>query len=398
MMAEVHSRAGMSTSRFALFAFGFRPFFLGAGLMAVITPVAWILMYLSGTHVSLYYPGVVWHSHEMIFGYTVAVIAGFLLTAVSNWSGRPTARGILLAALFALWALARIHAWTGLGLPPVALAVIDGLFLPSLALALALPLIRAGQFRNLLFVPLLLVFTVANALVHLELLGVAWGSSRVGLTLALDLVMLLIVIIGGRVIPFFIERAVAGAAPRGRAWLERAVVLGMLAWMVLDVARPGSAWTAAAAGLAAVLNALRLAGWHVRGLWRVPLLWVLWLGYAWLVLGLAMQAAGAGGLVPPSLAVHALTAGAIGVLTLGMMARVALGHTGRAMHAALPTVMAFALVNAAAVARVILPLVEPRFLTHWLVAATVLWVAAFALFLAVYAPMLIQPRVDGRPG
>jgi len=388
----------MRRIHFTLFASGFRPFFLMAGIFAVILMALWAGAFVINRPLTTYYGMTGWHSHEMIFGYACAVIAGFLLTAVKNWTGMETAKGPPLAGLSALWLAGRIMPFFPGGLPPWLIALVDLLFLPALALSLAIPLVRGGQKRNLFFIPLLGAFALADLLVHLELFGFAYGSARAGNFLALDLIILLIVIMGGRVIPFFTERALSGVSPRRWQWLEWSSIASVIAFMLAELFLPGSIPAGVMAGLAAASNGLRLAGWYTKRFWAVPLLWVLHLGYAWVVVGFCLKTLAALDLVPPQLTLHAFTVGGIGVLTLGMMARVSLGHTGRPLKAAGPVAFAFALINLAAVLRGIAPIIFPYWLLQLVALSGGLWILSFLIFVVIYTPILISPRVDGLPG
>jgi uncharacterized protein involved in response to NO len=385
------SRAG---ARWAPFALGFRPFFLLAGVAAVVLIAIWAVAFALGTTMGSYYGFIGWHSHEMLFGYSAAVVAGFLLTAARNWTGVQTVRGLRLALLAALWLAARVLAF--LPVPPWLNAAVDLAFLPLVMLALLFPVLRARHYKSLLFVALLLALSGANLLVHLELLGIA-ATAGAGTYLAVGLILLIIVIMGGRVIPFFTEKGVDGFQRREWPWLERIAPLSVLLVGVVDAVVPQPVPVALSAGAAALINGVRLAGWYTHGIWRVPLLWVLQVGYAWLVLGLALKALAAAGGFGTLLALHALTIGAIGGITLGMMARVSLGHTGRML--APPAVMAwaFGLLYGAALVRVFLPLLNDSYAASVVLAAA-FWTAAFALFLFSYALILLKPRVDGLPG
>ncbi|MEK7230316.1 MAG: NnrS family protein [Candidatus Binatota bacterium] len=388
----------MRRIHFTLFALGFRPFFLMAGIFAVILMAIWAGAFVTNRPLTTYYGMTGWHSHEMIFGYACAVIAGFLLTAVRNWTGMETAKGPPLAGLSALWLAGRIMPFFPGGLPPWLIALVDLLFLPALALSLAIPLVRGGQKRNLFFIPLLGAFALADLLVHLELFGFAYGSARAGNFLALDLIILLIVIMGGRVIPFFTERALSGVSPRKWQWLEWSSIASVIAFMLAELFLPGSIPAGVMAGLAAASNGLRLAGWYTKRFWAVPLLWVLHLGYAWVVVGFCLKTLAVLDLVPPQLTLHAFTVGGIGVLTLGMMARVSLGHTGRPLKAAGPVAFAFALINLAAVLRGIVPIIFPYWFLQLVALSGGLWILSFLIFVVIYTPILISPRVDGGLG
>ncbi|HEY5658048.1 MAG TPA: NnrS family protein [Myxococcota bacterium] len=392
------SESGAAASGTALFALGFRPFFLLAMLSAALLIAPWTLVHRGALAFHTYYGALPWHAHEMMFGYTTAVVAGFLLTAVSRWTDRETARGGLLAALALLWLAGRAAPYLQGLLPNPVIAALDLSFLPALAAVLAIPLVRSGAGRNLIFVPVLLLLFAANGLSHAGPLSGALATSRTGLYLGVDIVLLMIAIIGGRVIPFFTERALAGAAPRRWTWLEAIAIGSVVAFALARAVSAPAPVVGGVAAVAACAHALRLAGWHARGVWSVPLLWVLFLGYAWMVIGFALTASTALGPTPSFLALHAFTTGAIGVMTLGMMARVSLGHTGRPLKPAGATVAAFALINLSAALRVLAPLAFPIRTADLIALSALLWVAAFALALTAYAGILVRPRADGLPG
>ncbi len=380
----------------APFALGFRPFFLLAGVAAVVLLAVWGWAYAGGHMLHNYYGYIGWHSHEMVFGYSSAVIAGFLLTAARNWTGVQTLRGLPLALLALLWLLARITPFLP-DVPPPLTALLDLAFLPLFAVALAIPLLRARHYKSLMFVVVAVVMSAANLLVHLEHLGVMQESARAGIYLAVDFILLAIVIMGGRVIPFFTERGLPpGFVHREWSLVERLAPVSVVLLALCEAFWPQQYMLAALAALAALFNGWRLYGWYTGGIWRVSLLWVLHLAYGWLVLGFALKALAALGLFAPMQALHALTIGAIGGMTLGMMARVALGHTGRNLIAAPAMAWAFALVNLATLVRVFLPLVATYPLT--IAVAAGLWVIAFAIFSWLYVPVLLRARVDGQPG
>lgn len=403
-MPEARLSVDLNPRRGALspFALGFRPFFLGAGVAAVTLMGAWLAILAGSLAPPGYYLGTTWHAHEMLFGYVGAVIAGFLLTAVRNWTGMPTPTGVRLAALVGIWLAARLAPF--LALPGVLIAALDLAFFPLLALALVRPLWRGDNRANRVFLALFVGMTLAASLVHLEALGFTAATARLGDRLMLDLAVLTLLIVAGRVMPFFTERAVAGSRPRTRRWVEVAtfalavaLTLAHLAAGLVGAGGVGLLVAVLAGGLAMV-QALRLWGWHHAGAWRNPMLAVLYAGYLWLVLGLALDALAGLGWLPPFPALHALTAGAFGVFTLGMMARVTLGHTGREVRGETLTTVAFVLINAAALARVLPPLIDSGAYATWLPISGALWILAFGVFLWVYAPMLLRPRIDGRPG
>ncbi|MGB5472913.1 MAG: NnrS family protein [Gammaproteobacteria bacterium] len=384
--------------RFALFELGFRAFFLFAGITALLLVPIWVYAYVRGYLEFGYYSALTWHSHEMIFGYAAAVIAGFLLTAVRNWTNIQTPRGVALASLVALWLAGRVVPFFSGVMPHWSIAVVDMAFLPVLAVTLSVPLLRSRQKHNLVFLFVLAALTVANIMVHLQILGITEATAKHGIYFAVYLIVLLIAILGGRVIPFFTEKGIVGARIRRWATVEY-VSLGSLGVLtVLDLVDAAPPAVIVFAILTALGHGIRLFGWYQRTVWSVPLLWVLHLGYAWLVAGFILKALSAAELINPMLAIHAFTAGGIGTITLGMMARVALGHTGRVLRAGPAMTWSFVLANLAGVSRVFLSLLSPGRYSEWIVLAGVLWSVAFAIFVITYSGILIQPRLDGRPG
>jgi uncharacterized protein involved in response to NO len=381
-----------------VFNLGFRPFFLLSGVFAVVLMALWIPAFTGGRALSTYYGQIGWHSHEMIFGYAAGVIAGFLLTSVRNWTGLATATGGSLAALVALWLLGRILPFFSATLPVWLISVVDLAFLPALTANIGVPLARHGEKRNLLFLPLMLGLFAANLLVHLELLGLVAGIARHGIFLGLYLIILLIVIMGGRVIPFFTERALLGVVIKRRPLIEWLAPLTVIAFMLAEILFPNSEVAGALAVLAAIINGIRVVSWYSRRYWQVPLLWVLHLGYGWIVVGFLLKAAACFGLIAPQFTVHALTVGGIGVLTLGMMARVSLGHTARPLRVESSMIIAFILINLATVLRGLLPAIFPLWFSQLVILSGILWIAAFLMFAIVYAPILTQPRIDRQPG
>ena len=384
--------------RIALFDLGFRPFFLFAGVASLLLVALWIYAYAQDGLDFGYYSAVTWHSHEMIFGYAVAVIAGFLLTAVRNWTGVQTTTGTALAGLVALWAAGRIAPLFAGVLPHWAIAVVDTAFIPVLALALSVPLLRRGQKHNLVFLVVLTALTAANIMVHLQALGLAQSTASRGVYFAVYVIVFLIAILGGRVIPFFTETGIAGAKTRQWKPVELLALGSLILLMLLDLLGAAPRLVMVVAIVTAVAHSIRLGGWYNRGVWTVPLLWVLHLGYAWLVAGFVLKALSAAGLLNPMLAIHAFTTAGIGTMTLGMMARVSLGHTGRMLRVGPAMTWAFVVANLAGVSRVILPILVPGMYSNWVVLAGALWGIAFAIFVIAYAGVLIRPRVDGRPG
>ncbi len=378
--------------RLSLFALGFRPFFVLAALSAVVLMLLWLLMLANVVPGPGYYPPSLWHGHEMVFGFATAVVAGFLLTAVRNWTSVNTLTGGPLMGLAALWLAARLLPF--LAAPSWLIAVVDLAFLPLLALALLKPILDSKKTPQLIFVVILSVMFIANLLSHLALLDVIGLAPDIGITLALNCILLTIVIMAGRVLPFFIERGAPGSRPKKWPWLERLSVASMVLFALLMVWQPAGLVLSVVAIAAALAHGVRLAAWVSRPLWAVPLLWVLIFGYAWLVIGFVMVAWAPMLDIDTSLARHAFAA-SIAVLSLGMMARVALGHTGRELKPAVIIGWAFAVLNVAMVLRLLAMMVETQW-PLWL--AAIGWISAFGIYLGVYWPILSRARVDGQPG
>lgn len=374
-----------------LFSAGFRPLFLGAAWYAALAVAMWTVFLTTGRAGPGALHPLLWHGHEMLFGFAGAVIAGFLLTAVGNWTGRPAATPGMLAGLTMLWLSARIG-FLFPDLVPLSLtSVLDLAFLPVLTIMMARVLVASRNRRNYAFVPILLALTGLNAAIHLELHRFAPGLGFVAMQLSVWLISVLLVFMGGRVIPFFTERRLPTAGPRQWRWLNWTSTLATLAVIpayLLLGRGTALAYLLLAAGVLTLARGLAWRPWRSRG---VPLLWILHLGYLWIPVGLALQGAHLlGAPVGWSAGVHALTVGALGSLTLGMMARVALGHSGRELVASGPVVAAFVLVSLAALTRLAMTL--PGAADWLLVASALCWGMAFGLYGACYTPILFAPR------
>jgi len=394
---------GLASARgswWAVLGKGFRPFFLLAAVFAAAMVPLWLLIIGGTVAPRPYLDPVSWHAHEMLFGFVAAVLAGFLLTAVGNWTKRETAVGAPLAVLALLWLAGRGAMLLGGGWPRGLVAGVDLAFLPALALALGRPLLAAKERRNLVMLVIVGALFLCNVAVHLDALGVlASGSARLACRVGLDLITLVMLIIAGRVFPMFTRNATQAGDVRSIPWLDASCVGGMALLTLVDVESTPSLVSASLTGLVGMLAAARAVGWGARHSFAQPLLWILHLGYGWIVLGLLLRAAsGFGWPQLATLATHALTVGAIGSLTLGMMARVSLGHTGRMLVAPAPLAAVFVAVNIAALVRVVGPLLAPARYFEVLVAATAFWSVAFVAFLILFARTLTAPRVDGRPG
>lgn len=386
---------------FALFDYGFRPFFLAAGIQAALVIPVW--MYVLSGHGAMTgpLPAMYWHAHEMLYGFVVAAIAGFLLTAVPSWTGARGFAGAPLYVLAATWLAGRLAMACAGQLPFWMVALAELAMLPTLAALLAPPLLRSRN-RNL---AMLLIITVLWLIDAGFLLGLARGDvALLGrmMTLAIDIVLLLVTVIGGRIVPAFTANAIRrrGAEPRirSRAWLETTVIAAMIGIAAADFFSPGGLVSGALAVIAALAHALRLSGWRSFQARGESILWVLHLGYAWLPIGLALKACYLlGDFGWAAKWQHALTVGVFGTMILAVMTRASLGHTGRPLEVARPVTAAYVLIALSAVARVAGGLMTAYYMATVYVAATA-WVLAFLLYLWVYAPILAGPRVDGKPG
>lgn len=378
---------------------GLRPFYLLAALLAALWVPLWVAVVTGHAPAVVWAGPVLWHGHEMVYGFVAAVMSGFLLTAVRNWTGRPTPTGLPLGLLALLWIAGRALMLAADAVPGWLVAAVDVAFLPAVAAALLPPLLRTRNRRNLVFPVVLLALAGANLAMHLQALGVLAGAAQPALRFALDAILVVMVVIGGRVIPSFTANALPGAGVRGAGAVDRLAVALVVLLLVLRLAEGGGVVTGAAALAAALANAARMLGWRAAATRRTPILWILHAGYAWIVVALVLDGLAALDLgATRAAAVHALTVGAIGSLTLGMMTRSALGHTGRALRAPPATAVAYGLVNAAALVRVFLPLAAPGWYLDALLVSGLAWSAAFALFVIGYWPVLSRPRLDGRPG
>jgi len=380
----------------ALFSAGFRPFFLLAALWAGLALPLWLAA-LHGAALPTRMPALVWHIHEMAFGYGGAVVAGFLLTAIPNWTGRLPLQGVPLATLAALWLLGRLAVTVAAGLPAPLVALLDLIF-PAVFLAVVAREIIAGRnWRNLPMLAALASLLAGNLLVHLELLGIA-ETALLGNRLGVATLLMLIGFVGGRIVPSFtrnwlVKQDPAAETPAPFGWIDRAAIAFSLLALLFWVLAPQSTLCAVLAIIAGMAVAMRLYRWRGEKTWAEPLLAVMHLAYGWLAFGFLLL-----GLdhflpvLPPSTAVHALTVGAIGTMTLAMMTRVALGHTGRPLAAGPATRIIYTLITLAALLRLFAPFAGGGYFGA-LVAAGAAWCGAFGCYLLFYTPVLALPRV-----
>lgn len=391
----------LPTQGFALFNLGFRPFFLLAATFATLSMAVWMARYFqynaqSFTTISASQ----WHAHEMLYGFAFAVIAGFLLTAVKNWTSIQTLHGRPLMGLVACWAIAR---GAMLIAPDYVLlaAIFDLLFNGWLIAAVAQPIIKVKQWRQLGVLSKVVFLTMGNVAFYTQALGWTSHGAHAALWIGLLLNVSLIMVISRRILPMFIERGVKEEVTlKNSAWIDRLLMIG-LAGLLINILTVNAGILNAVLGLTITLSAgFRLWRWHTPGIWQVPLLWSFYCGL-WLInLGFLLYTLSfLAGSVPVILAIHCWAIGGIGVITLAMMARVSLGHTGRNIHTPPRSVVwIFGLVIFATLSRVFLPIVLPEFYRLSVMLAAGGWIAAFTLFAIVYWPILSQPRIDDTPG
>lgn len=377
---------------FSLWALGFRPFYLLAALLAAIAVPVWAVAY-SGA-IELPIPGIWWHAHEMIFGFAVAVIIGFLYTAAGNWTGLPTPTGKPLAVLAAVWLAGRLAMAFGSGMW---VAIIDLAFLPVAAGMLLRVLVKGKSKRNYFVGALPALLAVANLVFHLAVLEVIAADPLMAMHFALGLVVVLETVVGGRVIPMFTFNAIRGVKQWRSKRVDWAAAIATGIALLLWALGVGG-WAGVVSLIAAVLQAVRLGGWNPWATRRTPILWVLHLAYLWIPLGLALIGLTQFGVLPRSSGIHALAIGATGGLIIGMMTRTALGHTGRMLVVGPIETAAYALVLIAALVRVVTVGFIPAAQMGGVHAAATLWSLGFLLYLWRYTPFLMRARLDGKAG
>lgn len=376
---------------------GFRPFFLAGAAFAALAVPLWLVALKGGLQPGGAFGALQWHAHEMLFGFATAIIAGFLLTAISNWCGRETLTGIPLGLLVGLWFSGRAALFFASGLPRFVPLVLDVAFLPALTIACAAPLFATGNRRNYAFVGLLFGLALANTAAHVFALGGALEAVRVAHRFALNAIVIMLVLMTGRVVPMFTRNATGQSWVRASPRLEQASLAAVILLALCELLPSTNTASALLSTVAALLLLARMRFWGTKYVFRQPLLWILHLGALFIPLGLALRGLTAiAPSIPLSSSLHALTAGAIGTLTLGMMARVSLGHTGRPLEPARSATWAFSFVVGAAGVRIGAPFLPSSWYLTALTGASLLWFFAFALFLIGYLEILLSARADAR--
>lgn len=375
-----------------LFAVGYRLFFALATLSALALMVVWSAFFKGTLTQETYFSSHYWHAHEMLLGYSVAVVAGFLLLAARQWIGAEAISGKHLAQLALLWLYGRFVPFYEGILPNGLIAAVDFAFLPTLAYLVSKPLLKAKQYRNLIFIALLLLLCLGNGLIHSEILGLQKNTATVGIQVIMATLVILVLIVAGRILPALTHRGISAALIIRNPILD-AVAIGS-ALLALDLPLFGiSGMTLAlAASLAGLANLIRARGWYMQKIWYMPLLWVLYTGYGWLIVGFFLIALSAFSVVPTSAAVHAFTLGGMGIMAVGMMARMDLGQ-GKIPT---PLIIAFVLLNIAALFKILLPLAMPAWYNSLIYVSMLFWLAAFSFFVVVYLPKLGNGQIVGK--
>ncbi|MEZ4462506.1 MAG: NnrS family protein [bacterium] len=378
----------------AFFQKGFRPFFLLAAVFAAVWIPLWSWRFSIGWS-GQGWSGSNWHAHEMVYGFLVAVIAGFLLTAAENWTQEKTAAGRALGVLIGIWVLGRVAMVNGL--PSVWTAAVDWVFLPILAFFIARPIVKTKNKRNYVVVAILMILSGLNLASHVGMIAGSDVLTRRALLAAVFLVTTLVLLIAGRVIPFFTMNSlqrVTTSTPK----LEKAVLLGSLVLVVLQ-AFPANTMTSVLMLMLGLIVLLRMRGWKTTLALKEPMLAILHMGHAWIGVGLIVRAIAqwTEG-VTPNLGLHIITMGGLSTVSLGMMVRVSLGHTGRQIRASLLVKIAFISIHLGVVARTILPMVVPDNYVTWVAVGSSLWALAFGIYVVGFTRLLFEPRPDGRPG
>lgn len=388
----------LSSQHPALFNLGFRAFFAGASLLSLVSIAVWLLFLnqawsFNSNSISPFQ----WHAHEMIYGYAVAVIAGFLLTAVKNWTGLQTPHGKPLMILFSLWALARLM-WL-INVLSLA-AFFDLIFIVCLGYAIAKPIIQVKQWRQMAILSKLVLIAVGNAFFYAQALGFSDSGAHTSLYAGLYIVVGLILTIGRRIIPLFIERGVGYEVTLFNSRiLDISSMLVFLVFFIATLFTNYITLAQTAAALMVIITTIRMIGWYTSGIWKSPLLWSFFVTLGSITIGFLIFVFETSLSLSPYLSIHAFAVGAIGVMTMGMMARVSTGHTGRNLKH-LPKTLgpALLILSLAAIIRFFLPAIAPGSHLLWVNISGGLWIIAFSLFCLAFIPVWTSPRVDGKYG
>ncbi len=375
---------------------GFRPFFLLGALYAALSLIIWAGIYSDYiVPIDILSTPIAWHAHEMIYGFTIAIIAGFLLTAVANWTGGSPVRQIHLASLCLLWIAGRIVMNIELGLPLWLTYGIASAFLPALAISLSIPLFKSRNVRNFIF--LLLLSSLSICQISFFVI-----EEQTPLYVALIIIMIIISLIGGRIIPAFTVAAIRRAGNQvfqtDQKKMDIAALISLISLIIALLTVGVNHWLFGIAGLiSASIHIIRMRHYHTKLTFNDPMVWILHVGYFWLIIGLVLMGLSGFGFLLFSTALHAITVGCIGSMTLGMMCRVALGHTGRELKASILTTLIFITIQITALIRILGVWLLPEQAIICIISSALLWAISYGLYLVVYTPILFSSRPDGRP-
>ena len=389
----------------------FRVFFSAAAVFAIVMMVVWSFVFTGHTDIDAQVLNpLYWHGHEMIYGYALAVVAGFLLTAVKTWTGVMMPHGYSLLAIFACWLLARLG-WLAFGFGITiagssawllyAAALFDLLFVGSMAFVIFRAVLQVKQYKQMGILAKLALLTLGNGLCYWGIISADMAITRVGIYLGFYLIIGLVLTIGRRVVPFFIERGLSGDGTgtitlRNSKVQDIASLAFFFAFFLVDLFYPNKYLLTITALGVAVVNIIRLLGWYNHGIWQKPLLWSLYIAFLGMCLSFLLYALQPWLGYAHSIALHGLAIAGVGMMTVAMMTRVSLGHTGRSIHQPPKTVNAmYILMVLVFISRVLLPLVDMSHYLLWIMVAQGAWIACFVLFCVSYLPMLARPRPDG---
>ena len=400
-MALLNIQDPPSNKPFSIFVLGFRPFFLAAGIFSVISMTLWMANFSFGLSIPL--EGLAnfhWHAHEMIYGFTLAIISGFLLTAIKNWTGVQTIQYRPLLLLFSLWLGARLALLFGTKFIVVA-AIFDLSFNLLLFLAMLQPILKVKQWKQVGIISKILLLGMFNLFFYLGLLGYLESGVHWGIYGGLFLLIAVVMNMGRRVMPFFIERGVGYPCQlKNSKFLDISSLVLFLALSIVEVFIIDIHISSYIAAILFIVSAIRLYNWHTRGIWKSSLLWGLYGSFVFITLAFLLFAViPYTSLISRSIALHTLTLGGISLITVSMMSRVTLGHTGRSVNEPSPLINVIQwMLLFAVVTRVVLPVVAPTMYTLWIIASQLLWIGGFGLFVWVNYPLLTRPRIDGAEG
>jgi len=384
---------------FVIFNLGFRIFFLAAGIFSIVSMTLWAVLYQDPLTIEFStFSSSQWHAHEMIYGYALAVIAGFLLTAVKNWTGQQTPQGMTLFIIFSLWLVARLLFLFGSSYLSFA-AFFDISFLISVTIAIAIPIFKVGQWKHLAILSIALLLLIFNVVFYLGVFGIIEQGVYLGTYAGILLVVGLILIMARRVVPFFIERGVDYQVTLFNSKIiDIATFILFLIFFISELFLSIPTLSLSLAIGLFLVNTIRLVGWHTKGIWKKSMLWSLYLGCWFIAIGFLLFAASYVFGISKYLAIHAFAVGGIGIVTMGMMSRIALGHTGRDVGAP-HKIIGYALIMLvlATIVRVLLPLIDSSFYIIWIGISQLFWIISFLIFTLIYTPILAKPRIDGNP-